>query len=291
MTAADKGGMGNSHYETVDSSAPADSTQGDFSIGAQLLIWDKDLPARLAEICMFCKQVGYEFIEVPKMILGLAAPDVNLIVRDSGICLHAVHVGVGDVADESKCSEMIDYVLAAGAPTLISSGISGGYSVNAYEESARVLNRVGEQCDKSHIAFYYHTQWWEYRTSEIGLRGIDKLLAGTERSLVHFNLDVGWAQAGGQSPVEAVGILGDRCDYYHLKDGVLGESPNDVTWRPLGKGEVDIEPCVKTLVERGHNPRLVIEQDDPYCTPEDDMKESYGFLRKCISSAQRREPR
>ncbi len=251
-------------------------------IGAQLIIWGSDLVTDLESITEFCVQTGYKYIEAPQMIRELPASQVCEIMQKYGIHLYAIHIGYPDIEDSDRLNQAIRYLKDAGAELLISSGISAGGSVRAYDESAQALNRTAEKCLDVGIRFYYHTHWWEYKPDNTGCRPIEILIDKTAPSLVVFNLDLCWAQAGGQDPVTAIKQLGHRCNYYHIKDGRFSQSPNVVEWRPLGKGEVDITACIEELGKAGRSCFLVVEQDEPYDSPKKDMKASYEFLLDCI---------
>jgi sugar phosphate isomerase/epimerase len=248
-------------------------------IGAQLILWGEELVNNFEMIVSLCSRLGYSCLEAPAMIYAISADYAHEVTSRLKMPLYAIHVGYPDIADPRELDKRIEYLNCAGVPVLIASGISKADSLEAYDESAKVFNSVGKKCQEMGIKFYYHTHWWEFIIDDIGERAINRLLTNTDPLYVKFNLDICWAQAGGEKPIDAMNLLGDRCDYYHIKDGILGESPAAVSWRPLGKGDIQVDVFIRELINYRRDYKIVVEQDEPYKTAEADMDESIKYLR------------
>ena len=247
-------------------------------IGAQLIIWGNDLPKNYEQIFSFCRDKGYDFLEAPKIIMEIPPNHVRDACVKAGVPMFAIHVGYPDISQSTSLEKVLRYAADAGVRVLISSGLAHGD--NPPSESAKTLNDVGQKAKDQGIQFYHHTHWWEFNCHEAGPKPIVYLLDKTDPEKVKFNLDICWAYSGGQDPIQAIALLGSRCDYFHIKDGVLTNNPQKVRWKTLGNGQVPIKECLWKLDSRLDQYRLIIEQDEPIGSPEEDMAANISYVRK-----------
>jgi inosose dehydratase len=119
-----------------------------------------------------------------------------------------------------------------------------------------------------------------------------------ESSDVAICLDTGHLLIGGMQPSELLAHYGDRVAHVHLKD-VDANVAQTVAHRtssyidavragrytPLGRGDLDIADCVRTLERAGYRGRYVLEQDCALgdapvlgAGPIDDVRTSIEFL-------------
>ena len=86
-------------------------------------------------------------------------------------------------------------------------------------------------------------------------------------------------KVGGADPAAYLRKYGGRCPLVHMKDFVRD---GEVTLVALGDGELDVGAAAAQAVESGAE-WLVVEQDDhPYGTPMENMRESIGRLREVL---------
>ncbi len=124
-----------------------------------------------------------------------------------------------------------------------------------------------------------------------------RLLEGSE---IGICLDTGHLAVGGADPIEILRLAAGRVRHAHLKDvdarlaeqvsmGVLGyeAAVHQGLYRPLGKGDVDIERAVELLQSAGYRGWYVLEQDvaleDEPAEGEGpviDIRESLAFLTR-----------
>jgi len=236
-------------------------------VGAQLIIWGNDLFLDFNKVVAFCSKVRYSFIEAPDIIPDIPADIVNNAVSRYKIPLYAIHVGFPSIETNDNLECTLKYLNKVKTKVLISSGIAHDPSRNEYDQTADILNRTGTRCQLEGVQLYYHTFWWEFLGDEEGHRGIDRLIENTDASLVKFNLDICWSKAGGLDPCKAMNLFGDRCDYFHVKDGHLGLSPDHIKWLPLGEGDIDVKSFIRKVIDCGKCCRVVVEQDEPHISP------------------------
>jgi inosose dehydratase len=117
--------------------------------------------------------------------------------------------------------------------------------------------------------FHHHCAGYVETTSEVA-----KLMELTSPELLGLCLDMGHYAFGGGDPVEALGQYYNRIWHVHFKDfdPVIGEaavqnnynyfkSVEEGVFCELGKGNVDFQTIVNTLIEKGYNGWIVVEQD------------------------------
>jgi len=114
--------------------------------------------------------------------------------------------------------------------------------INTHEDAALVcefFNEAGKICKETGLMFGYHNHNFEFKrivkpedanriTSPWQTKGdqiMDLFIAGTDPSLVTFELDVYWTVRGGNDPLEYLKKHPERIAAVHIKDtAVLGQS-------------------------------------------------------------------
>ena len=117
----------------------------------------------------------------------------------------------------------------------------------------------------------YHNHDHEFQLFQ-GQYGLDRLAAACRDDL-KLELDVYWVHEGGEDPLTYWRRHRDQTHLLHLKDGRGG---HDFT--ALGQGTVDIPALVR---EAADSPVewLIIENDDPKPSAEENVRESIAFLK------------
>jgi inosose dehydratase len=101
---------------------------------------------------------------------------------------------------------------------------------------------------------------------------IDAVLEG---STIPFCFDTGHLMIGGTDPVRFAAEHADRIAYMHLKDvsaqgmrrvkdgeiSYFDAITQDILYRPVGQGDVDVRAILASLVEAGYDGWIVLEQD------------------------------
>lgn len=123
-----------------------------------------------------------------------------------------------------------------------------------YAETRDILLRAADKLADAGLTLCYHNHNFEFETLDDGTRGIDILFEGTT---LNSELDVYWAQKGGDDPLDWMHKLAGRVPLLHIKD--MDDSPQrDFT--EIGRGIVDIPAVVENATKVGAK-YLIIEQD------------------------------
>ncbi|MDN3018839.1 sugar phosphate isomerase/epimerase [Paenibacillus sp. BSR1-1] len=159
--------------------------------------------------------------------------------------------------------------------------------IHTAEEMAERLAEYG-------IELYYHNHHIEFEKYDNECL-LDIMKNNTTK--LGFELDVHWAQRGGENPINVIKRFAGRVSLIHLKDYRIGHMDltaddfkdmgkfmqkftNIIEFAELGQGNLDIKGIIDAGVESGVQYYL-IEQDDTYGRdPFDCLKESADYLRE-----------
>lgn len=217
-----------------------------------------DLPGVLRAVA----NAGFEAIEAGVAVTVKGAAAVRSSLQEAGLHIAGCHFGYGDLADDAKLDQQLDFMRELGIKPLMCSGVLDGSSAEGFRESARRFNRIGRRAAEAGAAFHYHNHDWEFRDLG-GVTGMSVLLDETDPGLVKLNPDVFWLWFAGLDPVQFIQENAARCDYFHFKDGVR-KTDDAGRQRPrfleLGRGEVDL-PAAMAAARACGAQWIVAEQD------------------------------
>ena len=166
----------------------------------------------------------------------------------------AAHVGLEDL--EENYDEMTALYERLDCDTLVVPWLDPEHfeSEEAVAAAAERLEAVANDLADDGFDLQYHNHDQEFVPLGDGT-AMDELLARTE---IGFEIDLGWAQAGGVDPVDVVDEYADRISHAHFADAD-GETMECVE---LGEGDLDLEAVVDA-VERAGVDWYVYEHDNP----------------------------
>jgi len=133
------------------------------------------------------------------------------------------------------------------------------------------LNTVGAAMQDAGVRYGYHQHDYEFTYQPEGVSIYDRLLEATDPKLVHMQLDLYWAVAGGADPLEVFQRAPGRFLQFHVKDRLNG------TFADPGEGEIDFP-----AIFGGHKDSGVIEyitENDRPADPLEFAQTGYDYLR------------
>lgn len=144
-------------------------------------------------------------------------------------------------------------------------------TLDSAQRMAEALSRAGETTQRFGIKVIYHNHTNEFAPlADSPLRPYDVLLAETDPDLVAMELDIGWAVAAGQDPLEMFRANPGRYEVWHVKDladlaSLAGLSTQAERQRAakivaMGDGEIDYRP-IFAAAELAGMKHYYIEQD------------------------------
>jgi len=160
-------------------------------------------------------------------------------------------------------------------------------------EYIRNAEAMAERLAEYGIELYYHNHHIEFEKYD-GECLLDIMKNNTTK--LGFELDVHWAQRGGENPINVIKRFAGRVSLIHLKDYRIGNMnvseedfkdmskfmqkfTNIIEFAELGQGNLDIKGIIDAGIESGVQ-YFLIEQDDTYGRdPFDTLKDSADYLR------------
>jgi inosose dehydratase len=152
------------------------------------------------------------------------------------------------------------------------------------------LERLGRIADSAGMRLSYHHHMG---TGVMTRSDVDRLMAGTDPTLVHLLLDTGHAAFAGEDPLELAKAYADRIGHVHLKS-VRPEVVNRVREEGLsfqegiqlgvftvpGDGAIDFRPILEVLADADYQGWLVVEaeQDPNQAVPLEYAKRARSYL-------------
>ena len=221
---------------------------------------DAPLPALLDRV----GEAGYDGVEFAYRVREPPVDDVLAALDRNGLDAVSAHVPIEALEDvpaewlEGDFEATLDLYDRLGVDTLVVPWLDPEHfqSAAAVDAAAARLNDLAVAVDAEGVRFAYHNHDQEFASVD-GAPAIERLLARTDDRL-GFEVDVGWALAGGADPAALIDEHADRITHVHAGD-VDVERGESVA---LGDGDVDLDAVVASA-RRADAEWLVYEHDDP----------------------------
>ncbi len=225
------------------------------------------------------KECGYQGVELAGLY-GLKPEEIRDCLKEQGLTAVSAHVpleeflrdmeGTADAYRTIGCS----YI---GIPWM---GTERHYGGEGFEEACSLLEKISACCRERGMTLLYHNHSFEFEKTQRGTCLLDELYGALDADVLQTELDVCWVEAAGASAVEYLRRYANRCPVVHMKE--FRRENDEVRLVALGQGQVDVSAVAQTAALCGAS-WLVVEQDDhPYGTPMENMRESIGRLREVL---------
>ena len=200
--------------------------------------------------------LGYKKIESYSgdkgFLWGMKPKEFKAYMDELGMTIVSTH------ADTTKDLEKAASEAAeAGISYILQPYIGPQKSIDEWNKRAEEFNKRGEICQKAGIKFGYHNHDYSFKELD-GKLPQEILLDNTDKSLVHYELDLMWIVAAGKDPVAHLKKYAGRYDLCHIKDLVSKPEPHSVD---LGKGEIDFASLLKVGADSGIT-QFIVEQEE-----------------------------
>ena len=205
------------------------------------------------------ERVGETDFNGVEFAFAVADADLDAVVDTldrTGLAVAGVLVSREQLEESMK--ETIEVTDRLGCDTIGLSWLGPEHfeSVEAVERIADLLTDFGDRLNDRDRRFLYHNHDQEF--TDLGDESAYDLLVEAVGDSVRFELDVGWALAGGHDPVELLKRLAGRTPLVHMKDTDAARAvPVEI-----GNGDVDMDACARAAREGGAE-WLVYEHDFP----------------------------
>ncbi|MBL6449061.1 sugar phosphate isomerase/epimerase [Fulvivirga sp. 29W222] len=232
--------------------------------------------------------IGYKEVESAgygeRQYYGLSAKEFRKLLDEHGLKAVSGHYLSGKQAPEKQGSlingweQAVEDAVEVGQKYMVCAYLFDfeRETLDAYKETAELLNKCGEVCKSNGIQLCYHNHAFEFETLQ-GQVPYNILLSETDKDLLKMELDLYWTRKAGIDPVQLFIENEDRFPLWHVKDmDKTGE------FAAVGTGEIDFSQIFanKDKAGLGH---FFVEQDKIIGDPFENIKTSYGNLQKIIA--------
>jgi sugar phosphate isomerase/epimerase len=135
------------------------------------------------------------------------------------------------------------------------------------------MNRFAKQAREAGLGLAYHNHDFEFTTRFGGTSLYDRLVAGTDPSLVKLELDLYWAVHAGEDAGKLITRLGSRLYAFHVKD-----MRADKAMTAVGTGTIDFAGLFKLPGASGVR-HFYVENDEAPAPYLPDITTSFRNLR------------
>lgn len=227
-------------------------------------VLSQDLEGTLAAL----SAIGYRRVELAGTY-GRTAQEFRRILDRHGLEATSSHVGLDAVRGD--WAKALEDALTLGQRYIVCPWVPDR-TADGFRRLAEDFNRAGALARQVGLKFGYHNHDFEFRIVDGGTRLYDVLLAECDPHLVHFELDLYWAVAGGVDPVQYLVRHPGRFRQFHVKD-----MARDGSWADLGTGIIDF-PRIFRYARRAGIREYIVEHDNPP-SPVDTARVGFEYLR------------
>jgi sugar phosphate isomerase/epimerase len=233
-----------------------------YAVGSELT---KDLPGTLAKVAA----IGYKVVESAGFA-GKTAPEFRKALDAAGLKCPSSHLFPGPGPNPQQYFEDIKVV---GSDYVVSSLLfkymkpASVQTQDDFKRMASELNTLAIQARSVGLKFAYHNHNIEFRKWEDGRTTYEILMSETDPSIVKCEIDCGWADLAGHSPLSLFEQYAGRVRMLHIKDFMPVSEPvfalgggKGLEWTELGKGHMDYRTILAAAPAAGVE-HCFVEQD------------------------------
>ena len=155
-------------------------------------------------------------------------------------------------------------------------------NIEAFKTFADDFNKRGAICNKHGLRFGYHPHDYPYKPVN-GELPIDVLLAGTDKELVDFQMDVYYTVTEGADPYAYITKHKGRFKMAHMRDVLKHRLPaesKEESACDMGEGIIDFRKFIRTGQDNGMRYFFVEQSRFFHETPLHSANKNAAYLRK-----------
>ena len=243
-------------------------------IGLQLYTVRRDLERDFEGTLRKVAALGITEVEFAGYF-GQKAEQIKKLLKNLGLASPSAHIDTA--ALRGGLAKAIDDAKIIGHKYLVL-----GYlpeeerkSLDDYKKLVELLNKAGEECQKSDLQFAYHNHDFEFKTLENKIP-YDLILAETDARNVKIELDLYWISKAGFDPLAYFEKYPKRFPLVHVKD--MDATPKK-SFTEVGRGTVDFKKIFAKGGAAGIR-HYFIEQDQTPAAPLKSVEISLKYLKE-----------
>lgn len=234
-----------------------------------------------ASILAAVAAAGYSGVELAGTFApGMPPAQLRTLLDEAGLQAVSAHVSLE--ALEADLPAVVAAQKTLGNQVIIVPWVAPaqrGETAAAWQELGARLARLARRCQHAGMNFMYHNHDFEMAIID-GRPAIDWLMQGAADAgaPIGFEIDLAWAQHGGQNPVTLLERYSGRVPRVHAKDLALDPAadPAQKGLADVGAGTLDWDAILPAAKAAGVE-WFVVEHDFP-SDPLGSIRASYDFL-------------
>ena len=237
------------------------------NIGLQIYTLRDEMHLGYDEVLKRIADIGYKSIEMTYD--PSHGEEVGELLKKYSLVATGAHIGLNEI--ENNLETVTNFMDNIGAKSVVipwTDGIDTEEQTIAtaqrMEAAAKTLAPLGYE-----LGFHNHTT--EYARKFNGKTVIDILFENAPS--LKFEVDAGWAYAGGADVVESLNKIGGRLAYIHIKDVDGNNTPTEI-----GSGKVDMKSVIETAANYGVVWGIVEQDSCVNYPPFESIKVSYDYI-------------
>lgn len=240
------------------------------NIGLQIYTLRDEMNLGYDEVLKRIADIGYKAVEMtydPKN-----GEEVGKLLKKYSLVATGAHIGINEIEDNFETVK--NFLDNIGAKRAIVPWIGGDFieteektieTAKRFDAAAKKLAPMGYE-----VGFHNHTLEFERKFN--GKTVIDIFFENS--SDLKFQIDAGWAYAGGADVIAVLNKLGKRLTNVHIKDVDEKNTPTEI-----GSGKVDMKSVIETVAKYGVEWGIVEQDSCVNYPPFDAIKVSFDYIK------------
>ncbi len=227
-----------------------------------------DMPGTLTAVAA----LGYREVEFAGYF-GRTPAEVRALLDANGLAAPSVHLGLDELRDRFDSVAETAHAVGHRYVTVPSLDMRALKTADDWRKMADVFNALGRRAQAAGFRFAFHNHAVEFIQVD-GVIPMDLLIAGTDPSLVTFELDLFWAWKAGQDPRVLFDKHPGRFEMVHVKDATAAPA-REMT--DVGSGTMDWKRIFAAHKTAGIR-HYFVEHDNP-ADPMLSLRRSADYLK------------
>ena len=240
------------------------------NIGLQIYTLRDEMGIGYDEVLKRIADIGYKSIEMTYDPAN--GEEVGKLLKKYSLVAIGAHVGIDAI--ENDFDTVKNFMDNIGAKSVIIPWV-GDEFIDSEENTVKTAKRFDAAAKKLapmgyEVGFHNHTV--EFARKFNGKTVFDILFENAPS--LKFEVDAGWAYAGGADVPAVLNKLGSRLMYVHIKDVDEKNTPTEI-----GSGKVDMKSVMETAAKFGVEWGIVEQDSCVNFPPFESIKVSYDYIK------------
>jgi sugar phosphate isomerase/epimerase len=151
---------------------------------------------------------------------GMTPKEYGAYLKSLGLNLYGAHCNSAYAVDmklRDEFKKLVDDCASVGVKYLINPYLGFLKTKDEFKKATEGFNELGQICKERGLKYAYHNHHYSFQKLE-GEFPQDIMMAGSDKDLVDFEMDIYWVVTAGQDPAEWLKKYSGRFAMGHVKD-------------------------------------------------------------------------